>query len=689
MIKEKILKWRILLLVVPIALIGGWLLIRPTSPADETTIRQQALSLFAPAGGSSASNGVAPDVQQVEPVVVNLADIPAGVYDPNNQYDRWLRGEIDLQARENIVSELEIANLQAESLALEANPAANGTNALLAPTPLSSFVSLDYTQCCGGGGNVPPDPELAVGPNHVIAVVNVAFQIYNKSGTVLSGPTTFSSFMNSNPNCTGVFDPNVLYDEEADRYMLGIDADGTHYCIAVSQTNDPLGAWSIYAFATATGVEFFDYPHVGVGRDAIYMGANIFSCDTCGFQEARIWAFNKWEMYAGLSATAVTRDLAANHDTPQPLNLHGYNQGTWPSSGPHYLFVETNYNGANHTLFSWNDPFGANTFATVSSINLNTATGVTAALPVSVPQMGGSNVQGNDWRPQDFEYRNGYGWTTMTIGCNPGSGTVNCVRWAQINLSTGVVTDAGVYSSNGVYRFFADLAVNHCNDMAVGYTKSNSSMFPAVWYTGREHTDAAGTLQTEAELKAGEITYTAFDSPPRRWGDYTEMTIDPNGVTFWYLGEYSKNTGTTDGRWGTYIGSFSYGSCIALTPTPSPTTTQGPTSTPSGTPTVTGTPTVSTTPTASVSPTPTTFGGTPTSTLTPAPSPGPTYSPTPGPTYSPTPGPTYSPTPTNSPTHTATATANAPTPTPTHTPTATSTPEMVEFFLYLPMVTKP
>jgi hypothetical protein len=36
------------------------------------------------------------------------------------------------------------------------------------------------------------------------------------------------------------------------------------------------------------------------------------------------------------------------------------------------------------------------------------------------------------------------------------------------------------------------------------------------------------------------------------------MTIDPAGTTFWYLGEYSKDTGTTDGRWGTYISSFSY-----------------------------------------------------------------------------------------------------------------------------------
>jgi len=161
----------------------------------------------------------------------------------------------------------------------------------------------------------------------------------------------------------------------------------------------------------------------------------------------------------------------------------------------------------------------------------------------------------------------------MTIACNPGGGTVDCVRWAQIDLTNATVVDAGVYGSSGEYRFFADLAVNHCNDMTVGYTKSSISMYPGIWVAGRESSDAAGTLQAETEMRAGDITYTAFDTVPRRWGDYTEMTIDPDGVTFWYLGQYSKNTGTTNGRWGTYIGSYSYPACTADAVDPPPTVT--------------------------------------------------------------------------------------------------------------------
>jgi hypothetical protein len=295
---------------------------------------------FNPLRLANANNGTpVPSGALAVPVTVNLRDIPAGVLDPDNQLARWQRGEIDIFENDGIISSAQMAALRAESADLEPDAqiqVAQSGPGLAAPTVGVSFDSIDYTECCGGGGNVPPDPELAVGPNHVIAVVNVAFEIYNKSGTSLTGPITFSSFMSVNPSCTGVFDPNVLYDESTDRYILGIDANGTHYCLAVSQTGDPTGSWNLYAFTTGSASLFFDYPHAGVGRDAIYMGANIFSNTTGGFVDSRVWAFNKTTMYNGQPTASVMKNLGINEDTPQPLNLHGWNQGTWPTSGPHY-----------------------------------------------------------------------------------------------------------------------------------------------------------------------------------------------------------------------------------------------------------------------------------------------------------------------------------------------------------------
>ena len=108
-----------------------------------------------------------------------------------------------------------------------------------------------------------------------------------------------------NPGCTStrVFDPNVLYDEQHDRFILAIDGDGHDYCVAATTGSSPLGSWNRYAFATDAGGNFFDYPHAGVGRDAIYMGANMFNG---GFVEARVWAMDKVAMYAGGSLTVVT-----------------------------------------------------------------------------------------------------------------------------------------------------------------------------------------------------------------------------------------------------------------------------------------------------------------------------------------------------------------------------------------------
>ena len=555
-----------LCLIFALLLAGSWLLARPGALAPETAQRQQTVrQVAAPAGAESASQVTSTGDHQYQPIAaspINMADVTGEVAPADSLFQRWLNGEVDLDENEGRLGEAELAALRTAALNLPVSDRVQTSgNGGQAPVPGTSFDSLDYNQ---SGGFVPPDPELAVGANHVIAVVNVTFEIYNKSGTTVLGPLSFSSFFSGVSGCSGMFDPNVLYDESTGRYILGIDANGDHYCVAVSASSDPTGTWYRYSFATNISGAFFDYPHAGVGRDAIYMGANQFLGSS--YLEGRVWAMDKSAMYAGLPMTPVTASTTANGGTPQPLHLHGWQQGTWPASGPHY-FITDPYDGGTLQLWSWSNAISGGTPGIVATLNLNAATGVTGGMPVDTPQSGGGTVQANDWRFRSMEYRNGSAWVSDSISCNPGGGTVNCVRWAEIDLASRTIVQAGVYASSGSYRIFADLVANHCEDMAIGYTKSSSSMYPSVWYTGRLHTEPLGTLQSEAQLKAGEITYVAFDGAPYRWGDYSGMTIDPNGLTFWYLGEYSKNTGTSNGRWGNYIGSFTYPSCT-ITPPP-------------------------------------------------------------------------------------------------------------------------
>ncbi len=123
----------------------------------------------------------------------------------------------------------------------------------------------------------------------------------NNSGPPTPGCTAFALQFGSQRGA--VFDPDVVYDEAEDRFVIGIDGAGENYCVAASQTGDPTGGWYRYGFPTDVNGAFFDFPHMGVGVDAVYMGSNQFGGSLpFGFQ-GRVFAMDKSAMYNGAPLT--------------------------------------------------------------------------------------------------------------------------------------------------------------------------------------------------------------------------------------------------------------------------------------------------------------------------------------------------------------------------------------------------
>ena len=138
------------------------------------------------------------------------------------------------------------------------------------PVPIISFDG--NSNLCGCS---PPDPNGAVGPNHVVTMSNLHYQIFNKQGTSLFGPAannTLWSGFGGGCQTQNAGDPVVLYDQLADRWLLSQFTSGAPYleCVALSQTNDPLGAYYRWAIATGGGNNFPDYPKAGMWPDAYY-----------------------------------------------------------------------------------------------------------------------------------------------------------------------------------------------------------------------------------------------------------------------------------------------------------------------------------------------------------------------------------------------------------------------------------
>ncbi|MBP7998497.1 MAG: hypothetical protein KA314_16085 [Chloroflexi bacterium] len=504
----------------------------------------------------------------VLPITVNLVDLP-----PATAFDTW-EHQGNLGPNEADILPLEQwAQQEAQALNLPPSDKVIQVWDAAAPSsePLLGFDTLDYSQCCGpSGGLTPPDPVLAVGTNHVMVAVNKAFAIYDKNGASLLGPITLSAlFAGTGSGCgTAPFDPELLYDEKDNRYLLIADGGGTALCVAVSQTGNPTSGWYVYTFNTGTG--FFDFPQAGIGRNELFVGANNYGAPG---GVGQIYAIRKADLYAGVGAAAIMRTInpSLTNPSPTPAHLHGFDQGTWPTSGPHHILVH-HYDDDVYTLYAWDAPFGANNLTSVAVFDLTATTGIPAGTPLIMPQKNGADIGGRpnqgriDSRQWDLEYRNGFLWTTMHISCNPGYGSVNCIRWAKIEPNSGSIVQYGVLGSNGTYRAYPDLMVDRFGNMAMVYARMSSDSYPGAFFTCRSGTIYPAQVWLEGVVKGGEVAYTSFpsDVPPYRWGDYMTMTIDPDGETFWAIGEYSKDI-PNEAHWGTYVVAFTYEQCPMIT----------------------------------------------------------------------------------------------------------------------------
>src|SRR5215469_15381025 len=112
-------------------------------------------------------------------------------------------------------------------------------------SPSNNFVQHLSFDGIPGGALTPPDPNMAVGPNHIVQIVNARWSVYDKAGNLYAGfPKTLASIWTNLglPCAANAGDPIAQYDRLADRWFLselGAFSKAPYsVCIAVSTTND-------------------------------------------------------------------------------------------------------------------------------------------------------------------------------------------------------------------------------------------------------------------------------------------------------------------------------------------------------------------------------------------------------------------------------------------------------------------
>ncbi|HIP31195.1 MAG TPA: PKD domain-containing protein, partial [Crocinitomicaceae bacterium] len=413
----------------------------------------------------------------------------------------------------------------------------------------------------------PFDPTAAAGPNHIMQAINGdTYRIWNKTGTVMANGNISALF----PSGNGNGDPIILYDKAADRWFMSQFAGGgagNGIYIAISQTADPLGAWYTYEF---TSPDFPDYLKFSAWQDGYYMTANYAE---------KIFAFNRTKMLAGdATAESVFQTFSPPQDggffVPMPGDA---SDGVMPGAGtpcPIFSYSDNAWGGGNVDavhIYNAAVTWGGTPNLTVTSGGVLPTNAFDASYDAGwndIPQQGTTTKLDGIGGIIQFraQWKSWAGYNTTVLNWPVRiSSSQRGIYWVELrqDQTTNVwsIYQQGIYAPGTESFWLGSIAMNDNGDIGLSYAKSGASTYMTLGYSGRLASDPLGTLPiAETIAIAGGGAQTGAN----RVGDYAQLTLDPDGQTFWYTGEYLAAGGSARTR------IYSY----QFTPTCTPPTTQ-------------------------------------------------------------------------------------------------------------------
>jgi hypothetical protein len=444
------------------------------------------------------------------------------------------------------------------------NPAAAVDPALQTKVPatLNVTVGLNFAGV-GAIDYSTSDVNGSVGATQYVQYNNWQFAVYNKAtGAKVLGPASEKTLWTSlGGSCAKSDDGDiiVLYDKNAQRWIFthhALNVGGPFYqCFAISQTSDATGKYYLYQYQLTN--DFPDYPKVGVWSDGYYLTANLENISNYAFIASQACAFDRAQMLTGASAQEVCFQTT-QYPSLLPADIDG---STAPPAGSPELFLGLGSTGLDllKLKVNWSN-LSKSTFTGPTAINVAAFSDGCGGLQC-IPQLDTSQVLDSlaDRLMYRLAFRNFGTYQSLVVTHSVVAGSSVGLRWYEIRSPFGTpkVYQQGTYAPDSKYRWMGSIAMDHSGDIGLGYSISSATQHPGINITGRQSTDALGTMEGEVNVITGAGSE---QSPNYRWGDYTSMSVDPvDDCTFWYTNQYySKDSQQS---WATRIVSFKFAAC--------------------------------------------------------------------------------------------------------------------------------
>jgi hypothetical protein len=444
----------------------------------------------------------------------------------------------------------------------------------------------------------PPDQGLCAARGWIVESVNLALAVYDTAGVQLLSPVSLNQFFglgsaidrSHNPPTFGTFlsDPRCYYDPQAGRWIhvvLAISQDPytgafrapSAELIAVSQTRDPTGGYSLFSFDTTNDGSngtpkypncpcFGDQPRLGADANGIYISADEYSINAAADGNGgRLWAISKKALYQATDAGASTGNpqtvdvlrvpLGAKVDgfPPNAVQPAITSPGSVYPAGKEYFLSTPDFNGFATTggsgarsvlLWTLSGTFslnGAHPVLTMTRARLSSQRysppPLVAQKPGRIP-LGNSvhepenKLQSNDDRMQQVVYAGGKLYSTLTTGLGSnGKPNRAGAAWFQISPSAGAhgaVTAQGYISVTGASFFFPAISITAAGSGAIVGSYSGPRSFPSAAFVRFAGSQPRGSVIINGPGANPEDGVTCYQSliggsaqNGCRWGDYS------------------------------------------------------------------------------------------------------------------------------------------------------------------------
>ncbi|MEO6831845.1 MAG: T9SS type A sorting domain-containing protein [Chitinophagaceae bacterium] len=405
-----------------------------------------------------------------------------------------------------------------------------------------------------------PDSNSSIPPDNSYAISNVgiAVNVMNSRISVvntLSGQITdvkslsyFNKAVGLNDPNDYRYDPKVIYDPEADRFisvcLSGVN-EHSNIIIGFSQTPDPSGAWNFYKFYGdyAADSTWFDFPIISITHNELFLTGNKLVYDSTfqtGFKRSLIYQIRKSDGYTGQALTSKIWD-SVNYGGNPIRNIFPVNGGSSIHGPAQYFLSVRNMDVQNDSVFVMKigDTLGsAGNTISVAAYKSNLSYG----FPPDARQPNTPNkLQTNDGRVLGA-FAEGNEIQFVCTSVQPGSGADAIYHGRIANYQTSPSIMADFITDDTLDYGYPNLSyagqVGGTNASIISFDYSGPTTFAGL---GAVMWNGAG-YSSLLKVKEGEIFLSQSGSTNVRWGDYSgSQAVYGKPGYVWITGIYGKD----------------------------------------------------------------------------------------------------------------------------------------------------